>query len=131
MDGGFASEALDEARCRVVQMLVALVGDDAMEVARDTKTSVPFAALCREMWAYTAAVLGPGQVAAVDPVAVKTAGAVSLAPDGPQQFRTPSGRLAASSRPASRPRRSESAGEPSAAIRSAPSRRGAVLRLLA
>jgi anaerobic selenocysteine-containing dehydrogenase len=34
-----------------------------------------------------------GQVAALDPVALKTAGAVSLAPDGPQQFRTPSGRL--------------------------------------
>jgi anaerobic selenocysteine-containing dehydrogenase len=34
-----------------------------------------------------------GQAAALDPVAVKTAGPIRLAPDGPQQFRTPSGRL--------------------------------------
>src|SRR5277367_6321531 len=34
-----------------------------------------------------------GQAAALDPVAVKTAGPIRLAPDGPQQFRTPSGKL--------------------------------------
>jgi anaerobic selenocysteine-containing dehydrogenase len=34
-----------------------------------------------------------GQAASLDPAAVKTAGPIRLAPDGPQQFRTPSGRL--------------------------------------
>jgi anaerobic selenocysteine-containing dehydrogenase len=34
-----------------------------------------------------------GQAAALDPVAVKTAGPIRVAPDGPQQFRTPSGKL--------------------------------------
>jgi len=34
-----------------------------------------------------------GQMAALDPVAVKTAGPIRLAPDGPQQFHTPSGKL--------------------------------------
>ena len=33
----------------------------ALEVGRDTGTPAPFAALCREMWAAAAAVLGPGQ----------------------------------------------------------------------
>lgn len=33
----------------------------AMGVARDTGTAAPFAALCREMWAAAAALLGPGQ----------------------------------------------------------------------
>ncbi|CAG9269643.1 NAD(P)-dependent oxidoreductase [Paraburkholderia caribensis] len=33
----------------------------AMEVARDTKTNVPFASLCREIWAMTGAVLGSGK----------------------------------------------------------------------
>lgn len=33
----------------------------AMEVARDTQTPAPFAALCREMWASAVALLGPGQ----------------------------------------------------------------------
>lgn len=33
----------------------------ALEVGRDTGTSVPLAALCRELWASAAAVLGPGQ----------------------------------------------------------------------
>ncbi len=33
----------------------------ALEVARDTQTPVPFAALCRELWSSAAAVLGPGQ----------------------------------------------------------------------
>ena len=33
----------------------------AMGVARDTATPAPFAALCREMWAAAAAMLGPGQ----------------------------------------------------------------------
>lgn len=33
----------------------------AMEVARDTATPAPFAALCREMWASAVALLGPGQ----------------------------------------------------------------------
>lgn len=32
-----------------------------MEIARDTKTNVPFASLCREIWAMTGAILGPGQ----------------------------------------------------------------------
>ena len=35
LDGGLAAEALDESRGLVVQMLVVLVGDDAMEVAGD------------------------------------------------------------------------------------------------
>jgi anaerobic selenocysteine-containing dehydrogenase len=34
-----------------------------------------------------------GHAASLDPAAVKTAGPIRLAPDGPQQFRTPSGRL--------------------------------------
>jgi anaerobic selenocysteine-containing dehydrogenase len=34
-----------------------------------------------------------GQAATLDPAAVKTAGPIRLAPDGPQQFRTPSGKL--------------------------------------
>ena len=33
----------------------------ALEVGRDTATPTPFAALCREMWAAAAAMLGPGQ----------------------------------------------------------------------
>jgi 3-hydroxyisobutyrate dehydrogenase len=33
----------------------------ALEVGRDTATPTPFAALCREMWASSAAMLGPGQ----------------------------------------------------------------------
>jgi 3-hydroxyisobutyrate dehydrogenase len=33
----------------------------ALEVARDTTTPAPFAALCRELWASAAALLGPGQ----------------------------------------------------------------------
>jgi len=33
----------------------------ALEVARDTATPAPFAALCRELWASAAALLGPGQ----------------------------------------------------------------------
>ena len=33
----------------------------ALEVGRDTGTPTPFAALCREMWAGAAAMLGPGQ----------------------------------------------------------------------
>jgi 3-hydroxyisobutyrate dehydrogenase len=33
----------------------------ALEVGRDTATPAPFAALCREMWAAAAAMLGPGQ----------------------------------------------------------------------
>ncbi len=33
----------------------------ALEVGRDTATPAPFAALCREMWASAAALLGPGQ----------------------------------------------------------------------
>ena len=33
----------------------------ALEVGRDTATPTPFAALCREMWAGAAAMLGPGQ----------------------------------------------------------------------
>jgi 3-hydroxyisobutyrate dehydrogenase len=33
----------------------------ALEVGRDTGTPTPFAALCREMWASAAALLGPGQ----------------------------------------------------------------------
>ncbi len=33
----------------------------ALEVGRDTATPTPFAALCREMWASAAALLGPGQ----------------------------------------------------------------------
>lgn len=33
----------------------------ALEVGRDTATATPFAALCREMWASAAALLGPGQ----------------------------------------------------------------------
>jgi 3-hydroxyisobutyrate dehydrogenase len=33
----------------------------ALEVGRDTATPTPFAALCREMWASAAAMLGPGQ----------------------------------------------------------------------
>ncbi|MDE2517294.1 MAG: NAD(P)-dependent oxidoreductase [Rhodospirillales bacterium] len=33
----------------------------ALEVGRDTATPAPFAALCREMWASAAAMLGPGQ----------------------------------------------------------------------
>jgi 3-hydroxyisobutyrate dehydrogenase len=33
----------------------------ALEVARDTATPSPFAALCHEMWASAAALLGPGQ----------------------------------------------------------------------
>jgi 3-hydroxyisobutyrate dehydrogenase len=33
----------------------------ALEVGRDTGTPAPFAALCREMWAGAAAMLGPGQ----------------------------------------------------------------------
>jgi 3-hydroxyisobutyrate dehydrogenase len=33
----------------------------ALGVARDTGTATPFAALCREMWAAAAALLGPGQ----------------------------------------------------------------------
>lgn len=36
---------------------------------------------------------GAGGKAAVDPVAVKTMGPIPIAPDGAQQFRTPSGRL--------------------------------------
>ena len=32
----------------------------ALEVARDTATPAPFAALCREMWASASALLGPG-----------------------------------------------------------------------
>jgi 3-hydroxyisobutyrate dehydrogenase len=32
----------------------------ALEVARDTATPAPFAALCRELWASAAALLGPG-----------------------------------------------------------------------
>ena len=35
LDGGFAGEALDEARGPVVQMLIVLVGDDAVEIASD------------------------------------------------------------------------------------------------
>ena len=35
LDGGFAAEALDDAARGVVQVLVVLVGDDAVEVARD------------------------------------------------------------------------------------------------
>jgi len=33
----------------------------ALEVGRETQTPAPFAALCREMWAGAAAMLGPGQ----------------------------------------------------------------------
>jgi 3-hydroxyisobutyrate dehydrogenase len=33
----------------------------ALEVGRDTGTATPFAALCREMWASAATLLGPGQ----------------------------------------------------------------------
>jgi 3-hydroxyisobutyrate dehydrogenase len=33
----------------------------ALEVGRDTATPTPFAALCREMWASAANLLGPGQ----------------------------------------------------------------------
>ncbi|GGJ14863.1 NAD(P)-dependent oxidoreductase [Neoroseomonas lacus] len=33
----------------------------ALEVGRETTTPTPFAALCREMWASAAALLGPGQ----------------------------------------------------------------------
>ncbi|MBV9734744.1 MAG: NAD(P)-dependent oxidoreductase [Acidisphaera sp.] len=33
----------------------------ALDVGRDTATPAPFAALCREMWAAAAALLGPGQ----------------------------------------------------------------------
>ena len=33
----------------------------ALEVGRETATPTPFAALCREMWASAAAMLGPGQ----------------------------------------------------------------------
>jgi 3-hydroxyisobutyrate dehydrogenase len=33
----------------------------ALEVGRETATPTPFAALCREMWASAAALLGPGQ----------------------------------------------------------------------
>lgn len=33
----------------------------ALEVGRDTATPTPFAALCREMWASAAVLLGPGQ----------------------------------------------------------------------
>jgi 3-hydroxyisobutyrate dehydrogenase len=33
----------------------------ALEVGRDTNTATPFAALCREMWASAATLLGPGQ----------------------------------------------------------------------
>lgn len=33
----------------------------ALEIGRDTATPTPFAALCRELWAAAAAVLGPGQ----------------------------------------------------------------------
>ena len=33
----------------------------ALEVGRETGTPTPFAALCREMWAGAAAMLGPGQ----------------------------------------------------------------------
>jgi 3-hydroxyisobutyrate dehydrogenase len=33
----------------------------ALEVGRDTATPTPFAALCREMWASAATLLGPGQ----------------------------------------------------------------------
>jgi 3-hydroxyisobutyrate dehydrogenase len=33
----------------------------ALGVARDTGTTAPFAALCREMWAAAAALLGPGR----------------------------------------------------------------------
>jgi 3-hydroxyisobutyrate dehydrogenase len=33
----------------------------ALEVGRETQTPTPFAALCREMWAGAAAMLGPGQ----------------------------------------------------------------------
>lgn len=33
----------------------------ALEVGRETATPAPFAALCREMWASAAAMLGPGQ----------------------------------------------------------------------
>jgi len=33
----------------------------ALEIGRDTATPTPFAALCREMWAAAAAMLGPGQ----------------------------------------------------------------------
>lgn len=33
----------------------------ALEVGRDGATPTPFAALCREMWAAAAAMLGPGQ----------------------------------------------------------------------
>jgi len=36
---------------------------------------------------------GASGQAALDPVAVKTAGPIRIAPDGPQQFRTPSGKL--------------------------------------
>ena len=35
LDGRLAAEALDESRCRLVQMLVVLVGNDPMEVACD------------------------------------------------------------------------------------------------
>jgi 3-hydroxyisobutyrate dehydrogenase len=33
----------------------------ALEVARETGTAAPFAALCRELWAAAGATLGPGQ----------------------------------------------------------------------
>ena len=33
----------------------------ALEIGRDTNTPTPFSALCREMWASCAAMLGPGQ----------------------------------------------------------------------
>ncbi len=33
----------------------------ALEVGRETTTPTPFSALCREMWASAAALLGPGQ----------------------------------------------------------------------
>ena len=33
----------------------------ALQVGRETATPAPFAALCREIWAAAAALLGPGQ----------------------------------------------------------------------
>jgi 3-hydroxyisobutyrate dehydrogenase len=56
----------------------------ALEVGRDTATPTPFAALCREMWASAAGLLGPGQDhTAVARFSEQIAGTTLGAADGP------------------------------------------------
>jgi anaerobic selenocysteine-containing dehydrogenase len=66
--------------------------DIAQELARRMGLADPIFAMSQDQMLH-ALLDGAGGKAAVDSVAVKTAGPVAIAPDGAQEFKTPSGRL--------------------------------------